>query len=303
MIYGLDEYIQLKVLEQYNFTVENHSNGRYTEIHLIRDEICIVYHVWSQFGDNVVFVSDNIQDHHNHIYLGTYNLNWFINNVEPNLKIENPKKRYNFIELVKFYILSQLKKGEPIFGIEINNQPKEKDNPENVNLDKIFRLYSSEKVNKSLAKQLGAKVSSTIDKLRDCVQLNYNYNEIFVTIDFFEDKYNVHVQNAISEDVLDLLSINYEEDLSLEKVISEINEKIKNHPKLKAVLLIEKKKKLYSTIAWISLCLSILFLSGIALYSIITKDNAKGNIWWSLFFVVIPLIVWFVFDVKFKRLK
>ena len=72
MIYGLDEYIQLKVLEQYNFTVENHSNGRYTEIHLIRDEICIVYHVWSQFGDNVVFVSDNIQDHHNHIYLGTY---------------------------------------------------------------------------------------------------------------------------------------------------------------------------------------------------------------------------------------
>ncbi len=119
MIYGLDEYNQLKFLEQYNFKVKNHSNGRYMEIYLIYDEICIVYHEWSQFGDCIVFVSNSIQDYQNHKYLRTYNLNWFITNVEPNLKIVNPKKRYSFLELVKFYLENQLENNNTIFEVKI----------------------------------------------------------------------------------------------------------------------------------------------------------------------------------------
>ena len=69
--------------------MENHSNGRYIEICLVNDDICIVYHEWSQFGDYIVFVSNSLQDYQNHKYLRTYNLNWFVNNVEPNLKIIN----------------------------------------------------------------------------------------------------------------------------------------------------------------------------------------------------------------------
>ena len=119
MFYGLNEYNQLKFLEQYNFKVENHSNGRYTEIYLVNDEVCIVYHKWSQFGDCIVFVSNNLQDYQNHKYLRTYNLNWFINNVEPNLKIANPKKRYSFLELVKFYLENQLENNNTIFEVKI----------------------------------------------------------------------------------------------------------------------------------------------------------------------------------------
>ena len=120
MVYGLNEYNQLKFLEQYNFKVENHSNGRYIEICLVNDDICIVYHEWSQFRDYIVFVSNSFQDYQNHKYLRTYNLNWFVNNVEPNIKIINPKKRYSFLELVKFYLEKQLEKNNTIFEVKIN---------------------------------------------------------------------------------------------------------------------------------------------------------------------------------------
>ena len=55
----------------------------------------------------------------NHKYLRTYNLNWFLNNVNTNLKILNPKKRYSFIELVKFYIVEQIEKSGEFFGIKV----------------------------------------------------------------------------------------------------------------------------------------------------------------------------------------
>ena len=119
MVYGLNEYNQLKFLKQYNFKVENHSYGRYIEICLVNDDICIVYHEWSQFGDYIVFVSNSLQDYQNHKYLRTYNLNWFVNNVEPNLKIINPKKRYSFLELVKFYLENQLENNNTIFEVKI----------------------------------------------------------------------------------------------------------------------------------------------------------------------------------------
>ena len=47
MVYGLNEYNQLKFLKQYNFKVENHSYGRYIEICLVNDDICIFFHEWS----------------------------------------------------------------------------------------------------------------------------------------------------------------------------------------------------------------------------------------------------------------
>ena len=87
------------------------------------------------------------------------------------------------------------------------------------------------------------------------------------------------------------------------KLIKEIDKKIKSHPKLKETTLIEKKKKIFSAISWISLCLAILICGSMALYCVITGNNVKGNMWWGIFFIAIPLIVWLIFDVKSKRLK
>ena len=181
-----------------------------------------------------------------------------------------------------------------------------KDENEYSNLDRIFELYLSGDIKKLLSKYAGVGIYPTINKLGKTIQLNYNYHNIYVIIDFFEDKYNVVIYHAgINADELEKLFIDYDyqNNFSLEKLINEIDIKIKNHPKLKDITLIEKKKKIYSVIAWISLCLPIIICGSIALYCIITEKSVKVNMWWGIFFIVIPLIVWFIFYIKSKRLK
>ena len=172
---------------------------------------------------------------------------------------------------------------------KIENYLNSKDKNEYTNLDRIFELYLSGDIKKLLSKYAGVGIYPTINKLGKTIQLNYNYHNIYVNVDFFEDKYNIDYE--------------YPDDFNLEKLIKEVDEKIKKHPKLKDTSLIEKKKKTYSLIAWISLCLPILICGSIALYCVITENSIKGNLWLGIFFIVIPLIVWLVFDVKSKRLK
>ncbi len=174
------------------------------------------------------------------------------------------------------------------------------------NLDKIFELFLNGKIKELLSEYVGVGIYPSFNKLGKTIQLNYNYQNIYVIIDFFEDKYDIVVYYAgIKEEELEKLFIDYDykNDFVLEKVIKEIDIKIKNHPKLKDTTLIEKKKKIYSTIAWSSLCLPLIICGSIGLYCVITKNDLKGNMWWGIFFIVIPLIVWIVFYVKSKKLK
>ena len=189
---------------------------------------------------------------------------------------------------------------------KIANYLNSKEKSEYNNLDKIFELYLNGNIKTLLSEYVGVGIYPTFNKLGKTIQLNYNYQNIYVTIDFFEDKYNVVIYHAgIKVEELEKLFIDrdYQKDFTLEKVIKEIDIKIKNHPKLKDITLIEKKKKIYSIIAWISLCLPIIICGCIGLYCIITKNGLKGNMWWGIFFIVIPLIVWFVYYVKSKKLK
>ncbi|CCZ85434.1 unknown [Firmicutes bacterium CAG:631] len=173
-------------------------------------------------------------------------------------------------------------------------------------LDRIFEMYFNGELKKILSIYEGVKIYPSIYQDIKTIQLNYNFKNIYVTIDFFEDKYSVVIYDAeTNAEELEKLSTDYAypKNFNLEQLIKEIDEKIKKHPKLKDTSLIEKKKKTYSLIAWISLCLPILICGSIALYCVITENSIKGNLWLGIFFIVIPLIVWFVFDVKSKRLK
>lgn len=189
---------------------------------------------------------------------------------------------------------------------KIENYLNSKDKSEYNNLDRIFELYLSGDIKKLLSKYTGVGIYPTVNKLGKTIQLKYNYHNIHVIMDIFEDKYNVAVYHSgINADDLEKLYIDYEypADFNLKKLIEEIDEQIKNHSKLKDTTLIEKKKKTYTLIAWISLCLSILICGSIALYCVITENSVKGNMWWVIFFIAIPLIFWLIFDVKSKRLK
>lgn len=189
---------------------------------------------------------------------------------------------------------------------KIENYLNSKDKNEYTNLDRIFEMYFNGELKKILSIYEGVKIYPSIYQDIKTIQLNYNFKNIYVTIDFFEDKYSVVIYDAeTNAEELEKLSTDYAypKNFNLEQLIKEIDEKIKKHPKLKDTSLIEKKKKTYSLIAWISLCLPILICGSIALYCVITENSIKGNLWLGIFFIVIPLIVWLVFDVKSKRLK
>lgn len=181
-----------------------------------------------------------------------------------------------------------------------------KDENEYSNLDRIFELYLSGDIKKLLSKYVGVGVYPTINKLGKTIQLNYNYHNIYVIIDFFEDKYNVVVYHAgINVEDLEKLFIDYEypNDFDLEKLIKKIDEKIKNHPKLKDTTLIEKKKKIYTLIAWINWSFPILVCGCIAIYGFTNDKTIKVDQIWAILFIALPLIIGCIFDVKSKRLK
>ncbi len=189
---------------------------------------------------------------------------------------------------------------------KIENYLNSKDKNEYSNLDRIFEAYISEDIKKLLSKYDGVIISPIINKLGKTIQLNYNYHNIYVIIDFFEDKYNVVVYHAgINAEDLEKLFIDYEypNDFNLEKLIKEIDEKIRNHPKLKDTTLIEKKKKIYILIAWINWCFPILVCGGIAIYGFTNDKTIKVDPIWAILFIALPLIIGCIFDVKSKRLK
>lgn len=173
-------------------------------------------------------------------------------------------------------------------------------------LDKIFELYLNGDIKKLLSKYLNVGIYPTFNKLEKTIQLNYMYHNIHVGIDFFEDKYSVVIYySGIKAEELEKLFVDYDyqDDFNLEELIKKMDIKIKNHPLLKDTTLIRKKKKLYFTISRISLFFPFFILCGIALYCIITSNSVKGNIWWIIFLILIPLIIWFAFDVKSNKLK
>ena len=189
---------------------------------------------------------------------------------------------------------------------KIENYLNSKDKNEYSNLDRIFELFLSGDIKKLLSKYVGVGVYPTINKLGKTIQLNYNYHNIYVIIDFFEDKYNVVVYHAgINIDDLEKLSIDYDyqEDFNLEKLIKEIDEKIQNHPKLKDTTLIEKKKKTYTLISWVCLCFPIIVCGGIAIYVFTSDKTINVDPIWAIPFLVLPLIIGWIFDIKSKRLK
>ena len=113
------------------------------------------------------------------------------------------------------------------------NYLNSKDKREYDNLDNIFVLYLNGNIKTLLSKYSGVGIYPTFNRLGKSIQLNYNYHNIYVIIDFFEDGYNVVIFPAgATEEELEKLFIDYDyqEDFDLEKLIKEIDEKLKIIP-------------------------------------------------------------------------
>ncbi len=178
------------------------------------------------------------------------------------------------------------------------------------NLDQLLEMYLNNEIKYLLSNYEGVNIYPSIcnvkGKLEKTIQICFNYHNIYVGIDFFEDKYNLVIYpSGISVNDLEKLFIDYEypDDFTLQKLIKDIDFQIKNHSKLRDTTLIKKKKRIYSLISTISFLFS-LFINGLLLLNyFITQKDIVLNMWWGVCTIIIPLIVWFVFDIKTKRLK
>lgn len=114
------------------------------------------------------------------------------------------------------------------------------------NLDRIIEMYLNGEIKRLLSKYSGVRISPSFYEDSKTIQLSYNFNNIYVVIDFFDNKYNVAVfPSGISLEDLEKLFIDYDyqDDFNLENLIKEIDTKIKGHPKLRDTTLIKKKKE------------------------------------------------------------
>ena len=119
----------------------------------------------------------------------------------------------------------ELKHGRIIYKYEKKNRKlfKIQRKKEYSNLDKIFELYLHGDIKKLLSKYSKVEIYPTINKLDKTIQLNYSYNNIYVIIDFFEDKYNVVIYHAgISNEEFKKLFTNYDyqDNFNLERLIN-----------------------------------------------------------------------------------
>lgn len=179
-----------------------------------------------------------------------------------------------------------------------------KDSSQYDNLDKIFVMYLNGNIKSLLSKYKEVDIFATLNKKGKSIQLNYSYNNIYVTIDFFENKYSTVIyptKTSIDEFTNLFVDTLYSNDFNLENLIKEIDEKLKNHPELKDTTAVEKKKSLYNTISWICWCLPIVICGSIALYAFIGEKTIKGNFWWGILLIALPLVVGCIFDIKSKR--
>ncbi len=171
-------------------------------------------------------------------------------------------------------------------------------------LDNIYDMYASGIINKLLSHYENVHIYPSLDKKNKTIQIHYSYNNINVGIDFFENDYDVVMYySGITPKELDKLFVKYkyQKDFSLEYLIKKLDNQIKNHPKLKNMSKDQKKKKMYSMIAWINFSIPMVTMSLMALYVFITGNSIQAGPYFA-FIIFIPLLMWFIFDIKSRKL-
>ena len=172
-------------------------------------------------------------------------------------------------------------------------------------LDRVFEMYVNGEIKKQLSKYSHVGIFPCFNKNDKVIQLSYHYNNIYVILDFFENGYSVTIYPAgtSDDDIVDLtVDYQYSSVFDFRALIKDIDAKIKSHPKLKDTTS-SKRKKAYTFIAWSCFCLPVVIGGSIATYVMITEKTIQLNGWWVMCFLVLPLTLWYIFDIKSKRIK
>lgn len=174
-------------------------------------------------------------------------------------------------------------------------------------LDFIIKMYMEGKIEEILKQNnfYDFEISSCIRKKHgNTIQLSFKYYNLVGSIDFKEDGYDyiVYPMDKKIKNIDDLfVEQMYSEDFSVDNLISSIYERMRSHSDLRDNTAERKKKRKYRFFSNICLWFPVFICGFIALYGKITETKVVGNIWWCFFLIILPLILWVIFDIKSQK--
>lgn len=187
----------------------------------------------------------------------------------------------------------------------IQNYLSSKETEQHTALDRVFEAYLNGEIKTLLLHYDSVGIYPSFGKREKSFQIQYQYHNICVIIDFFENSYNMVIYPEGAEvDEFERLSTdyNYSDDFTVKQLLQEVDTKIKQHPKLRNTATRKKKKKLYSLFSWISFLFPIFVFGCLALYYAITGTKIVIERSWGILLFLISWTVCIVFEVKSKRL-
>ena len=172
-------------------------------------------------------------------------------------------------------------------------------------VDIILKMFVDGKIEKELEKYkfYDIEIFPSINKqYGNTIQINFKLYNLVATIDFSEDgyEYNIYSIGCSFEQVRgNFIHCCYSEDFSVFDLFEQILNLMLESPSLakSTKLTINKKYKTIASICFFVPCVAIGML---ALYVILSK-RAIALTPWFLLVIVIPLVIWSVFDIKSKR--
>jgi hypothetical protein len=178
-------------------------------------------------------------------------------------------------------------------------------------LDKILSFYAKEKFQNLLSNNDVTEIEffPSIKKSGNSIQIYFNYYNLSAILEFNEEWYEYCKYKlccSVEEMESSIIRVQYNDDFAIEIFIEEFIKSLNDDSQLikskNTNAKVKNKKKIYSIISIISLCIPILVIGILAIYSLVTDKAIDLNLWFSLI-IIIPLIIWSIFDVKSKRNK
>lgn len=183
-----------------------------------------------------------------------------------------------------------------------------KENDSYTHLDKIIKMHIDGEIENELSKYElhDIEIFTRIKKrLGNTLQLNFKYYNLVCTIDFTDERYTyvIYPIGASFEEIENqFINCEYANDFSINKLIFLIFNFMKENSNLRDNTKLKNMQKKYKTIANIFLLIPWVVIVPVSVYVFITKASIQLNQWFLLI-IIIPLVLWFIFDVKSKGSK
>ena len=178
-------------------------------------------------------------------------------------------------------------------------------------LDKILSFYVRKEFKNLLSKNGATKIEffSTVNKRGNAVQVCFNYYNMSAILEFKEEGYEYckYKPGCSAEEMENkIIRGQYKDDFSVKSFVEEFIKLLDDDSELvkseTVYVKIRKKKKMYSTIAFLTLVIPFLAISVLALYVFMTDAVIQVG-YWAFLVIIVPLIICFIFDTKSKRMR